>query len=165
MPAGHDVPLLRGTFTIRSPRSVLLLYPFQLTIVVAILAVSVTFTFWPEALEHAPVSFEQRGVIHHVWHYALLAGSGGTLWGMLSASALRLKVELIGLCLLVGALAMNLATMVADALASTSLESSGLSGLEVALRAGVIAGLVVRAFTVTVEPTVELVNNQTEGLT
>jgi membrane-associated HD superfamily phosphohydrolase len=152
---GQDVPLLHGTITIRSPRSVVLLQPFQLSLVLALWIVSVIFTVWPQALEHSAISFEQRGIVHHVWHYTLLAASATTLVGMFSAGRRRLQVELIGLCLLVGALGMNLTATVADAL-STPTEDASLSGIGVATRVAAILGLALRAVIVATEPTVEL---------
>lgn len=149
----HDVPLLHGTFTIRSPRSVVLLQPFQLAIAVALTIVSVVFTIWPEVLDHTPVSFERRGLIHHTWHYLLLAGSVSTLAGMFSAGPRRLKIELVGLCLLIGALSINLTSAVAAALATRPPE---MSGLVVAMESAIIVGLVLRAFIVATEPTVDL---------
>ena len=152
---GQDKKLLHGSVTIRSPRSVLLLNPYQLSVVLTLLAVSVVFTFWPETLEHSPLSFEERGVVHHVWHYTLLVGSLLTLVGMMSVRRWRLKAELIGLVLMIGALGMNLTAMVADALAANSAESS-LSGVGIGVRLAVILGHTIRAYTVATEPTVDL---------
>lgn len=134
----------------RSPRNVLLLQPFQLFLVVALVAVSVVFTIWPEVLEHSPVSFEKRGVVHHGWHYLLLAGSLITLAGMLSASVRRLRLELVGVCLLVGALGVNLVAVLDDP------GASNVSGLGVALRVAAILGLTTRAYIVATEPTVRI---------
>lgn len=147
-----DVPLLSGTFTIRSPREVLLLNPLQAPLVVTLLGVSVVFTFWPELLAHAPVGFEALGVMHHIWHYALLVGSAATLVGMLAASPYRLKIELIGLIILCGALAMNLAAM----LSTIPPGGPDVTGMAIAVRAGVLFGLLVRAFIIAREPTVTI---------
>lgn len=149
----RDVPLLHGSVTIRSPRNVLLLNPLQLPLVVALFTVSVVFTIWPEVLEHSPVSFEQRGFVHHFWHYTLLVGSALTLAGMMSAGPRRLRTELVGLCLLIGALGINLTSAVAAALATHPPE---VSGLVVAMESALIVGLGVRGYIVTVEPTVDL---------
>lgn len=156
---GHDVPLLRGSFTIRSPRSVLLLHPLQMPLVVSLLLISIVFTVWPQALEHDPIGFEQRGWIHHVWHYTLLAGSGVTLWGMLSAGRQRLKVELMGLSLLTGMLGMNLVAVTTEAQSG----NSEISGLYLAFAASGIVGLLVRAYTLATEPTVDLPTVETTG--
>lgn len=115
MSAPHDKSFLHGSVTIRSPRSVLLMNPYQLPIVLCLFGVAVVFTFWPTLLEHSPVSFEARGVVHHAWHYALLSSASLTLVAMFSTRAWRLKAELIGLIGLIGALGMNFVAMVADA--------------------------------------------------
>jgi hypothetical protein len=152
--AHDDVPLVSGTLTIRNPRRVLLLNPFQTPLVVCLLVVSVTFTFWPHVLEHAPVGFEERGFMHHVWHYTLLLGSLVTLIGMLIASTRRLKVELIGLILLAGSMGMNLAAFIAGM--SEGHPSANGSGLGLALRAAVILGLTARIIILLRQPTVPL---------
>lgn len=91
-----------ATNTIRSPRSIILLTPFEFVVASLLWLLAVVFTIWPAALEHAPVSFEQRGVVHHVWHFALLAGSSLLLTGLFYAGARRLQVELVGLFLTLG---------------------------------------------------------------
>lgn len=155
MSAPHDKSFLRGSLTIRSPRSVLLMNPYQLPIVLCLFGVAVVFTFWPNLLEHSPVSFESRGLVHHAWHYALLASSSLTLVGMLSTRPWRLKAELIGLIGLVGAVGVNFVAMLADALGNSPEESS-LNGLTLAVRFALILGFTVRAFIVATEPTVDL---------
>lgn len=151
----HDVPLLHGTFTIRNPRSVVLLQPFQLTLVLTLVAVSVVFTIWPEFLDHAPVSFERRGIVHHIHHYMLLAGATLTAVGMVSAGSRRLRTELVGLCLLIGALGVNLVAEVAHAAGA----DQAASGLDIALRVAAVVGLTLRAYIVATEPTVSLRSN------
>lgn len=150
MNSRDQVPLWH--LSLRNPRDVLLLNPFQLPLVVGLLTAAVVFTFWPAALDHAPVSFERRGVVHHIWHYALLAGAATTLAGMLSAGTRRLRTELVGLCVLIGAMGINLLAVIADAVAA----GQAVSGFTVAVRASVIVGLLARAYIVTVEPTVDL---------
>lgn len=150
MSAPHDLHLWRGGVTIRSPRSVLLLSPYQLPVVTCLFAVTVVFTFWPEALEHTPLSFEARGAIHHVWHYAALAASLLTLVGMFSAQRWRLKAELIGLIGLIGVVGVNLVAFVAASTVETP------NGLDLAFRLGILLGFTVRAVTLVREPTVDL---------
>lgn len=152
MPRDHDAPLLHRSFTIRNPRDVLLLHPATTALVLAFTTVAVVFTFWPQMLDHAPVSFERRGIVHHIWHYVLLTGSLLTLFGMFSAGARRLRVELVGLCVLVGALGVNL---VAEVTYAAEVNQAA-SGLDVALRAAAILGLTVRTYIVATEPTVGL---------
>lgn len=155
MSAPHDKHLWHGGFSIRSPRSVALLNPYQLPIVTSLLVVSLVFTFWPEVLEHSPLSFETLGIVHHLWHYALLLGSALTLYGMLSVRRRRLKAELIGLITLIGCLAINVTAMVADALGDAPNDAS-LTGLGLAVRVGILLGFLVRAYIVATEPTVDL---------
>jgi hypothetical protein len=150
---GADFPVLRGTITIRNPRSVLLLQPFQFCLAFALWLTAIVFTIWPEALEHAPVSFEQRGIVHHVWHYALLLGTSVLMCGMLSAGRRRLQAELIGLFLLIGCLGLNLTAVLAD---TVGLHESIVSGLGIAIRAGFLAALLIRVYIVIAEPTVDL---------
>lgn len=151
--ANDDVPLVSGTITLRNPRRVLLLNPFQTPLVVCLLAVSVVFTFWPEVLEHAPVGFEERGFVHHVWHYCLLLGAATTLVGMLVASRMRLKIELIGLILLSGTMAINLAAVVNEMVVAHMTTAGGLG---LAMRAAILAGLAMRIIIITRHPTVPL---------
>lgn len=63
-------------------RRTALLHPFQLPVCVCLFVVAIVFTIFPEALEHSPVSFETRGVLHHIWHYALLFGALLVLIGL-----------------------------------------------------------------------------------
>lgn len=151
--SGSDFPVLRGTIAIRSPRSVLLMAPFEFCIALSLWLTAIVFTIWPEALEHAPVSFEQRGFVHHTWHYALLFGSSLLMTGMLWAGVRRLQIELVGLFMVIGCLGVNLTAVLADTIATND---PLVSGLGVSLRAGVILGMLIRAFIVITEPTVNL---------
>lgn len=142
-------------------RGVVLLRPMQFPLVVALLAVSVVFTIWPDALQHTPITFETQGLIHHIWHYSLLVGSVLCLVGMLWTNPRwQLPVELSGLCLLMGALMVNLIAL--SSLASSLSESpSGgdePSGLGLALRVGVILGLAIRAYIIVSEPNVTVIS-------
>lgn len=159
MNRGADVPLLRATLSIRSPRSVLLLNPYQLCIVGALFVVAVVFTIWPETLEHAPISFERNGVIHHVWHYALLASTGAVLWGMFSSSERRLRIELAGVFILAGCVGLNLTAIVFDAVER---HGTDVAGFGIGIRAGLLAALLVRAWSLVREPLVDI-SPTTEG--
>jgi hypothetical protein len=152
----YDIPIVRGTFSIRSPRAVALLHPFQLPLVLGLAALAVVFTIWPAALNHTPISFETRGVIHHVWHYSLLAGAVIATVGMFVTHRRRLQIELSGLFLLTGAIVMNLVAVIAQASTIPPTGEEAPSGLGMALRAVVIAGLLVRTYTVVREPTVQI---------
>ncbi len=157
----YDIPIVRGTLSIRSPRAVALLHPFQLPLVLGLAAVSVVFTIWPEALNHTPISFEIRGVVHHVWHYSMLTGSLLATVGMFVTHRRRLQIELSGLALLTGALTMNLVALITEAATTAIGEIPG--GLGMALRAVIIAGLLVRAYIIAREPTVEIPTLPIEG--
>lgn len=131
----------------------LILQPFQLPLVVALGAIAVVFTIWPEALDHAPIAFEKRGVVHHVWHYSLLAGSFVALYGMFSEAERRLRIEFAGLLTLLVVVALNTIALVADTLA----QPPGVeSGLGLALRFAVLAGFGVRLYTVIKQPTIHV---------
>jgi hypothetical protein len=154
----HDVPLLRTTVSIRSPRSVLLLNPYQLCLVLALFVVALVFSVWPETLEHAPISFEQRGIVHHIWHYTLLVSTMGILWGMFAASSRRLQIELAGLCLLTGCVGLNLTAILFDAVDH---HGTDVAGFGIGLRAGFLLALAVRAWSIVREPLVDL--SSTDG--
>ncbi len=156
----YDIPVIRGAVSFRSPRAVALLLPFQLPLVLTLAALSVVFTVAPETLDHTPISFETRGVVHHVWHYTLLAGSLLATVGMFVVHRRRLQIELSGLCLLTGALAMNLMVLIAEAMTTVADEAP--TGLGMALRAAVIIGLLIRAYTVAREPTVQIPSTLTD---
>ncbi len=128
----------------------LLLYPLQFPLVLALFLVSAVFTAWPEALEHSPISFETRGFVHHIWHYTLLVGAALVLVGMLWNNRRRLQVELSGLFLLIGAMGMNFLAV------ATASGPEAPNGLTIAVRFGVIAGLVLRAWIIISEPVVEI---------
>lgn len=142
--------------TLRSPFAVLVLMPFQLPVVLAIGLVSVVFTIWPEVLQHSPVGFETRGILHHVWHYSLLAGSVLALVGMFwTNQRLRLRIELAGLFVLMGAMTMNLIAIVAFISDGGRVGAEAeTSGLDLALRVGIILGLACRAFIIVTAPIV-----------
>ncbi len=168
---GDDVPMRQARFSIRSPFAVMVLAPCQLPLMLVLGALSIVFTIWPDVLQHSPISFETRGVLHHVWHYSLLAGSMLALVGMFSTRAYRLRVELSGLSILLGAMTMNLIALVA------AVSSAGrvgdvveTSGLDLALRFGILVGLASRAFVIVTAPVVTVkapaavsVNADTEG--
>lgn len=154
----HRLPIIRHTISFNSPRSVLLLNPV-VPLVVSVFLIAVVFTIWPEALEHAPISFERRGVIHHIWHYSLLGGSILALYGMFSANLRRLQFEFVGLLMLTTALAMNLVAQVATLIDEGSAaggEAAGVTGLGLALRAGVIVTLALRTAVLYFEPIVQV---------
>lgn len=141
----------------RSPWMVALLYPFETPLVFCMLAVSVVFTFWPDALQHAPVSFEERGFIHHMWHYTLLSGAALAALGLLWETPRRTLVEAIGLVMVACAVTLNLV-----AILTADLATDGIDGWRVALRIGVLVGMILRVYILLAEPTVS-VSVQTKG--
>lgn len=147
----YDIPLATRTISIRSPRAVLLLNP-TLPLVLAAFGVSIVFTIWPEALNHSPIGFERRGIIHHVWHYTLFVGSALALVGMFGTFTRRLEVELFGTILLAGALTLNLIANVNEAFLPVDVVPSGLG---MAMRAGVIFVFVLRVYVLVARPHVD----------
>ncbi len=123
----------------------LLLRPFEFPLVVVLCALAVVFTVAPEALDHAPISFETRGVIHHIWHYGLMAGSLLTLAGLLSG---RDKIEFAGLLVLIVVIAENLIAVVSD--------TGPVLGLTIAYRSALLTGLAIRAYTLIRRPVIEV---------
>ena len=152
----HSLPIISRTIQFNSPRSVLLLNPV-VPLVIALFFIAVTFTIWPSALEHAPISFEKRGVVHHIWHYSLLGGSVLAIYGMFSANMRRLQFEFAGLLLLVTAMAMNLVAQVSlFADQGPAAVADGVTGFGLGLRAGVLATLLLRLVVLYFEPVVQV---------
>lgn len=125
--------------------------PFESAVAIALFVVCVIFTAFPEALEHAPVGFEDRGIAHHVFHYTLLLGSFLILVGLLLKRGLADELERAGLILTAGALTVNLIGF----LGSDQLED--LPGVGLALRVAVILGLILRAVALTRFPRITVV--------
>lgn len=142
-------------------RRVALLHPFQLPISLAMFGVAILFTAFPEALEHTPVSFETRGIIHHLFHYSLLIGGALSVIGLFLCGRLALPVEFVGLLLLAVALALNLTALVSAELNPE--DTPPLSGLVVALRLAVLGGIGVRMFIILTQATVELPAKNTDA--
>lgn len=157
----HEHKIIQRTISFNSPKDVLLQNPTVLP-VFAVFAAAVIFTIWPSALEHSPISFERRGVIHHIWHYTLLSGCLVTLYGMFSAHRLRAQIEFFGQVTLVVALALNFiaqtSTLVDEGASRAVLE--GVTGVGLALRAGIILHLALRAWVLFKRPT-QIVKIQT----
>ncbi len=122
-----------------------------LPILVCLVVVAVVFTVAPATLDHAPVAFETRGAMHHVWHYGLLAGSLLALFGALSTHQRGLMLELVGLIVVVAALALNL-----TALVFASADGEPVGGIDLALRVGAMLQLGVRIWILVVRPHAEI---------
>jgi len=134
-------------------KAAFLLQPYQLPIVLAAAALAIVFTIWPQALDHAPIAFERRGIIHHIWHYSLFAGSFVALYGMFSESARRLQIEFAGLLTLLVVIALNTIALAADTMTNPP---GAESGLGLALRCAVLAGLGGRGYTLLRQPTIHV---------
>lgn len=139
---------------------VVLLSQSTFPILVCLVIVAVIFTITPEALDHSPVAFETRGLVHHIWHYGLLIGSLAALGGALTTDRRGLTIELVGLVLVVIALAFNLTTLIAD---SVGPDSEPLRGVGIALRAGAMLQLVVRVWILVVRPTASIEVGRTDA--
>lgn len=125
-------------------RTVLLLHPFELPLAICLVGVAMVFTIWPEALLHSAISFETRGIIHHIgFHYPLLFGALAVVIGLVKAPPRGLAIEFGGILLLLVALMLNLTALIAAELDPRHADPSGLG---IALRAGVMLGFMVRAY-------------------
>ena len=95
------------------------------------------FTLFPETLEHSPVGFEKRGVVHHFWHGTLLIGALALLIGLVMRDRLFEAIGLIGVGL---AVLLNLVAQVTadDESLSGSLSTSA-SGIGTAVRLVVLS--------------------------
>ena len=134
-------------------RGTLLLHPYQFPMALVLAGLSIVFAIWPDALEHAPIAFEQRGVIHHVWHYTLLVSSFVTLYGMLSKSRRKIQFELAGLLGLSVVVALNTIALTFDA---ASTPPGVESGLALALRYAIFVGFLTRMYTMVWQPTIHV---------
>lgn len=115
----------------------------------ALLVVAVIFTVWPEALEHAPVGFETRGIVHHAWHYMLLFGSGAMLAGVVIPDV---RAELAGLALTISMATMNLTALLSDSLSGDpSAVTTAVAGYGIGLRVGLVVGLSLRLWVLTTQ--------------
>jgi hypothetical protein len=170
-PGYQEIPLTRQrTLTLKNPRTVIAMNPGTVCITGGILLVSIVFTLWPDLLEHSPIMFETRGLIHHAWHYALMLGATLTLIGEFWASRRALAVELLGVSMLTSAVAMNLAAMVTAALAAEQHighfeggSTGAPSGFGMALRAGVVAMYLIRSWVLIYQPQVRVRVTDTES--
>lgn len=127
-------------------RTVLLLHPVELPVAVCLFVIAAVFTLAPETLGHTAVSFERRGIVHHLWHYALLFGSALTVIGLLVDARRALLAEFAGVVLLAVVLAVNLIALIA--------EGDPVSGMALATRGGLLLGLLVRAWILVTLPSV-----------
>lgn len=118
--------------------------PMGFAVALCLLGVSVVFTLFPDALEHAAISFEERGIAHHAWHYTLFAGSAALLYGVMRPDV---RIEGVGAALVLGAMTVNLVAIVAAGLGAGPITGAA-GGVDVALRVAVILGLGARLLTI-----------------
>lgn len=156
LPNYHDVSVIGFTIKLRRPREVALLNA-TVPIIVSMVIAATVFTIWPEALNHAPISFEKRGVIHHIWHYSLLVGSLTALCGQFFATTRRLQLELVGLIVTNAAIGMNFIAVVSDGI-------KDYPSIPFFLQAASIVILLLRSYVIIVQPTVMLPTPVTNGV-
>ena len=111
-----------------------LVHGFELALALALTVVALVFTAFPEALSHVPVGFENRGIIHHVFHYALLTGALLSLIGLVGENA---RAEMMGLILLAGAISINLIALVTG---------GDPEGIAIAFRSAALIGVLSRLY-------------------
>jgi hypothetical protein len=138
----------------KSLRRVILLHPFELPLAVCLLAIAVVFTAFPDVLEHSPINFEARGIVHHAWHYALLLGGALTVIGLFAIGPRCLGVELAGLTLLLMCIALNFTALIAGEIDGSGRDA--LSGMDAALRVAAIVAIGVRMWIIATRPTVTM---------
>lgn len=142
-------------------RTIALVWPAELCLVLSLLLTSVVFTVFPEALEHTPISFETRGIIHHAWHYLILASSASAAAGLMAMGnggqkhALHWapRARLMGLIGIMVSLLLNLIAVVSDDLSG----GPPAGGLDLALRAAVVVFLGIRVYQIVRPPELQVV--------
>ena len=139
---------------LKTLRRVILLHPFELPLAVSVLAIAIVFTAFPDVLEHSPINFESRGIIHHIWHYSLLAGGALTVTGLFAVGPRCLVLELAGLTLLLMCLLLNFTALIAGEIAGAS--TATFSGLDAALRVAAMTAIAVRMWIIATRPTVTM---------
>lgn len=149
--------VVHRTISFTSPREVFLRNPCSLTII-GLFVIAIVFTIWPEALEHSPISFENRSIIHHAWHYTLLGGGALAMFGMFSAHDRRLQLEFLGDLGLALAVALNLVAQVETLLrqGADGALLDGVTGFGIAARLILMSQLLLRCYILTVDPEVPM---------
>lgn len=149
--------IVRRTISFTSPRQVFLRNPVAIE-VTGLFIIAIVFTIWPLALEHSPISFEQRGVVHHVWHYTLLGGSALALFGMFSAHPRRLQLEFVGVLSVALAVALNLVAQVERLISEGAVAAltEGVTGFGIAARGVIMLHLLLRCYILVKDPEVNI---------
>ena len=118
----------------------ILAHGFEFALALSMTVVALVFTACPEALSHAPVGFEARGVVHHGWHYSLLVGAFLTLVGLATQNA---RAEMMGLILLAGAISINLIALLTEG-------GNRSEGIAIAFRSAALLGVLIRLYLIAV---------------
>lgn len=141
----------RGSF-----RSTLLMNYGVVVPVLTAFAAALIFTIWPEALAHSPISFEKRGILHHIWHYTLLLAPLIALYGMFSNHRWKLYIESVGLVAIALAVALNLVAQITLLLekGQESAVLEGVTGYGIALRFGIVFVTGIRCWVILADPEV-----------
>ncbi len=143
-----DLPVIRKTISIRSPKAVLL-DNITVLLLAVLLAVSVVFIIWSDALDHTPTGFESQGVAHHIWHYTMMGSSALALIGMFGTFRFSLPMELVGKIVLTGCLILNLLAVLTEA---NTHGGDQPDGVRVALQFGVILVFLLRVYILIFRP-------------
>jgi len=109
------------------------------------------FTIFPDLLNHSPVAFENRGPIHHLWHYTILIGGFALAIGIYIRNV---RVEVMGLWGVGLAVLLNFMALVFEEVSGS--DSDALSGVTGATRLAVLAAIAARLYVVLrVNPQIE----------
>lgn len=128
-----------------SRREYVILYAPVFVIGVCFVILGTLFTVFPPLLNHSPVSFENRGPIHHLWHYLLLVGGFGLMLGIWYR---HLQTENWALWVCAGVVTLNFVALIAKDIATQS--TAGLSGMDAAARVVLLLTLGIRLFAINV---------------
>lgn len=120
------------------PVPFLLVHGFELALTLALVIVGIIFTAFPAALEHAPIGFENRGILHHSFHYGLLVGAVLAFVGLIWSAP---RTEMVGLILVAGAIAINLVAL------GTSGDENGIA---YTFRGAALVGILLRLYLIAV---------------
>lgn len=124
-----------------SRREYLFLHAPLFCLGVVFVTLGTVFTVFPQALEHSPVSFETRGPIHHIWHYAVLMGGLALTLGLWFR---HIRTEIAGLWACGLVVILNLIALVAEDIATP--DRPPLSGIDAAARIAILSAIAARLY-------------------
>ena len=104
---------------------------FSLILGLAFVVLGTAFTVFPDLLDHTAVGFEQRGILHHVWHAVVWLGGYALLTGVFMRDPV---VTAVGMGLCGVAVVWNLAAILSHA-------GADVLALDIALRVVVICAV------------------------